>query len=283
MTGFVDRWVTSDEHRLYVHAALSDSARPLCVLLPGLGFHTFEYAPLAAVLCAAGYDVVCMDYRCHGRSTGPAEAWTVDELATDVRRVIAATAADRRGPLLLYGNSLGAMVALRVARRGGPTAAVVLGNCPARVERFLFDVPRRLLYRLLRGIANGLPLRVSVGWLYGYERLSDDGALLARIRRDPLIRAARRLFMPTCRNLVDAWDGEAEIAALRLPLLLLSGRRDRLQPASETGCLLAAAPASTCWVPLDTGHLPHLDAPDLVVATLDRWFRGLALTPTAMT
>lgn len=77
---------------------------PTVMLLPGLGFHTFEYEPLAIELAAAGVNTLSFDYRGHGRSTGPRGRWTLGELAVDCQHAIGfgmdlgdpARSADRR-------------------------------------------------------------------------------------------------------------------------------------------------------------------------------------------
>src|SRR5215218_7441662 len=58
---------------------------PTLVLLSGLGFHTFEYEPLAAHLAAAGCNSLNFDFRGHGRSGGRRGAWILDELACTSR------------------------------------------------------------------------------------------------------------------------------------------------------------------------------------------------------
>ena len=73
---------------LYARLRTSDHEAPTIVLLCGLGFHTFEYEPLAELLRASGYNVVSFDYRGHGRSHGPRGRWSLADLASDARRAV---------------------------------------------------------------------------------------------------------------------------------------------------------------------------------------------------
>jgi len=65
---------------LYARLRTSDQEALTIVLLCGLGFHTFEYEPLAESLAASGYNALSFDYRGHGRSDGPRGRWSLADL-----------------------------------------------------------------------------------------------------------------------------------------------------------------------------------------------------------
>ena len=111
----------SGELNLYGRMRHFAEGAPTLVLLSGLGFHTFEYEPLAAHLATEGLNCLSFDYRGHGRSDGQRGAWTLDELAGDTRHAIDVVRERHRGPIALFGNSLGAMVAILTTANGMPS------------------------------------------------------------------------------------------------------------------------------------------------------------------
>lgn len=257
----------------------SGGSGPSVTLLSGLGFHTFEYEPLAGELAAAGMTAFSFDFRGHGRSGGPRGRWTLDDLVEDTGQAIDYLGERRPGPLVLFGNSLGAMVAILAGARDERVAAVIAANCPARIGDFLLTGPRRALFALAKRVEPVAPVRISVDRFYDDEQLIDDAAQVAAIRSDPLIADARRLSVRTLRSLLDGWDGPVEARRLQEPLLVVQGRKDRLQPPDQSRLVFAAAAEPKRLAYLDTGHLPHLEAPAATAAMVVAWLVGIGGAP----
>jgi alpha-beta hydrolase superfamily lysophospholipase len=262
---------------LGLHGRLRHSAddAPTLVLLCGLGFHTFEYEPLAERLAAGGLNSLSFDYRGHGRSDGPRGRWTLDQLVADSRHAIDFVHRRYRGPVGLFGNSLGAMVALLTGISDDRVAGVAAANCPARLADFLLTRPRRVAFALAKLIAPLAPMRISANHFYSYEQLIDDPAAVSTIRADPLIANARRLSAATYSTLLDHWNGPAAARDLHKPLLLIQGRNDRMQPPEQSRLLFAAANDPKTYQAVDTGHLPHLEDPTTIAELLIDWFSEL--------
>jgi alpha-beta hydrolase superfamily lysophospholipase len=248
---------------------------PTLLLLCGLGFHTFEYEPLAACLAAGGFNSLSFDYRGHGRSDGPRGRWTLDQLVADSRHAIDFVHRRYRGPVGLFGNSLGAMVALLTGISDDRIAGVAAANCPARLTDFLLTRPRRAAFALAKLIAPLAPIRISVNHFYSYEQLIDDPAAVSTIRADPLIADARRLSAATYSEMLDHRNGPATASDLHKPLLLIQGRNDRMQPPEQTRLVFAAANNPKTYQTVDTGHLPHLEDPAGIAELLIEWFSEL--------
>ena len=264
----------SGANELYGRLRSVDLTRPAVVLLCGLGFHTFEYEPLATELAARGVNTLSFDYRGHGRSTGPRGRWTLDDLVDDTLAAIGCARKHGLDRIHLVGNSLGGMIAILAGERDPHIDSVVASNTPAHVADFLLTRPRRLLYRVALPLSRLVPIRISVDHFYAYEQLTDNPAWVARINRDPTIASARQLSMPTYRELLDTWDGPAAIHRLHRPILLIHGNRDQLQPPTQTHQLYIAANEPKAHHAIDAGHLPHLDDTsefaDLVTGWLER-------------
>lgn len=259
----------SEGFTLYGRRRDLGAGTPCVVLLCGIGFHTFEYEPLARHLAERGIGSLAFDYRCHGRSNGPRGDWRLAGLCADAAAAIA-VADPGEHPVHLFGNSLGAMVALRAGDRP-EVAGVVAANAPARIADFMLTRARRMLLRVADPVSRVIPVRIGLHHFYDYGDLLEDPQWLATIRADPRIGPARRLTIATYRDLLDGWDGAAAVRGLSRPLLVVNGSRDRFQPPEQTEQLLRAAGPAVRHETLDTGHLPHLDDPAAVADLLSRW------------
>lgn len=261
----------SDDLELYGQLWRYADDAPTVVLLSGLGFHSFEYEPFAAELVTVGLNALSFDYRGHGHSPGRRGRWTLDELVSDCRHALDLARWRLRGPVALFGNSLGAMVALLAGARDARPFAVAAANCPARIGDFLLTPSRRALFALAKLVEPVAPLRISVNHFYAYEQLIDDASWVATIRRDPLITEARRLSVRCYRELLETWDGPTVAQQLHKPVLVIQGSDDRLQPPGQSRLVYDAAGQPKRYKLLDTGHLPHLQAPAKLAGLLADW------------
>ena len=258
-----------------------DPDMPTVVLLCGLGFHTFEYVAFAKLLADRGINTFSFDFRGHGRSDGRRGAWTINDLVKDTQAALDTLEDRQLRRVTLFGNSLGAMVAIATAGVDDRPASVVASNAPARLGDFLLTPFRRVVFAAVKPIASAVPLRISVNHFYSYEQLIDDDAWIDAIKHDPLISDARRLTVDTYRNLLDDWDGEASIGLLRCPVLVVHGELDNLQPSNQAEMLFAAAHEPKQRLALQCGHLPHLERPTEVADRVAAWVFGLPNNPAS--
>jgi len=154
------------------------------LIVHGLGEHAGRYDNVADPLTAAGIDTYGYDHRGHGGSGGPrnhVERW--DLLHDDLQEIIASLrAASPDRPLILYGHSLGGLVAcgyvLADPARPLPDLLVLsspgLGDDLAPWKRSLSARLTNVVPKLR--LANGLP----------DGGLSRDPAVREKVDRDPL-------------------------------------------------------------------------------------------------
>jgi pimeloyl-ACP methyl ester carboxylesterase len=254
---------------------LGDDA-PTFVLLSGVGFHTFEYEPIAERLAAAGLNCLSFDFRGHGRSGGPRGRWLLDQLVADTRHAIDFVRSRCAGAVGLFGNSLGAMVAILTGAADDRVLGVAAANCPARIADFLLTGPRNALFAVAKLLPRRAPVRISLKHFYAYHRLIDDPSWISSISGDQLITDARRLSVATFSTLLDDWNGPSAVGDLHVPLLLIQGENDHLQPPQQSRILFEAANEPKEYRAIGTGHLPHLEDPAGVARLLAGWFVPLA-------
>ncbi|MDH6522278.1 alpha/beta fold hydrolase [Streptomyces sp. SAI-090] len=265
----------SGELDLYGRLWHCDDSAPTLLLLSGVGFHTFEYEPLAKDLAAQGFNCLSFDFRGHGRSGGRRGRWVLDELVADSRHAIDFACERYRGPIGLFGNSLGAMVAIPTGSRDDRVLGVAAANCPARIADFLLTRPRRALFTVAKVVAPLLPMRISLNHFYSYEQLIEDRSWVSTFESDPLIRDARRLSIATYSTLLEHWNGCSSVGDLHKPLLLIQGANDQMQPPEQSRLLFDAANDPKRYEVIDTGHLPHLEIPGTLAELLAAWWSGL--------
>jgi alpha-beta hydrolase superfamily lysophospholipase len=222
------------------HWPVPEGRRPWATLLivHGLAEHSGRYDHVGARLAEAGIDTYAYDQRGFGASGGR-RAWVDrwsryhDDLA---ERLAATRAAAAGGPVVLYGHSLGGLVALGYALTDPKLDALVL-SAPALDA----NVPawKRALARVL-GVT--VPT-VEVKNALNTAVLSRDPQVGVRYLADPLNhhRTTTRLGLEFLREQARV---RAAVGALRVPTLVIHGEDDRLVPPTASAPL-AEVPAVT--------------------------------------
>ena len=245
------------------------------MLLHGLGSHAQRLAPLAEALIRADYAVASFDLRGFGRSEGrrghtpSLQVWFED---------IAGFLAElrRRHPELqqvLYGHSMGAVLALAFTADRRPDLAGVIAASPALRSRVAEQRLKLWLVRLLGRLWPTLAL--------------DSGLDRSQLSRDPAVRASVEAD-PLCHRTVTIGWGLAMLQAIALvqaeasrfpvPLLLMHGTGDAIAYPSGSEALAATAPAERVTLRLweGLGHELHSDPERQVVfALMIRWLDAL--------
>ncbi|WP_246727758.1 alpha/beta hydrolase [Chelativorans sp. Marseille-P2723] len=182
-------------------------ARAVVQINHGLAEHAGRYGPFAGFLSERGFHVVAHDHRGHGHTVAPGAPMgsfgqgkaAASHVLEDVLAVHGHIAATYPGlPVILFGHSMGAMIALTfLARHFPPVAAAALWNVPittiptARAAKIVLswerlrlgsDVPSRLmpLFTFHRW-AESLPdARTQFDWI------SSDPVTIEKYIADPL-------------------------------------------------------------------------------------------------
>jgi alpha-beta hydrolase superfamily lysophospholipase len=203
----------------------TDNPRAAIVLSHGLGEHSGRYEEIADHLNAHAYSVYAMDHVGHGNS--PGQRGHCDRFADFVGGVceivdhLKAEAPEL--PRILIGHSLGGLiVAHYLLDHQDDVAAAILSGAAFQVA---VEVPwwKESAGRLL---SNLLPT-FSMSNEIDPSALSHDGAIIEAYKSDPLVhdQVSPRLYTEMTQAMEDALVGAEEI---KLPLLILAGREDRI-------------------------------------------------------
>jgi pimeloyl-ACP methyl ester carboxylesterase len=235
---------------------------PAVLFLHGAGMDHTVFAFEARALAHRRRRVLAFDLPGHGRSAGPALD-TIGAIADWVLRAAAAAGIER---CRIAGHSMGALVALETAARGGARveALALLGFAPEmRVHPELLAAARARAHRAIElmtswsfGAQGQLGANPAPGlWLTG-------GALRLLERADASSLAAD---LAAC----DSYRGaEAAAAQIGCPTLLLLGSEDRMTPATRGAAFAARLAQSRVTVLPGVGHMMMIEAPAATLAAL---------------
>lgn len=214
--------------------------RGVVLLVHGLGEHAGRYDHVARRLNDWGFAVRGYDHYGHGESGGvrgglPHDSRLLDDLADvlDSTRARMAPAT----PLILFGHSLGGLVAAHfVARQVRPVEGLVLSSPALDPGLTLFQ---KLLLATLPRIAPKLRVRNGLD----PRLISHDPAVVQAYQNDPLIHD--RISGRLARFIAEAGAAtRAQAAHWTVPTLLLYAGADRLVSPAGSRAFAAAAPAA---------------------------------------
>jgi 3-oxoadipate enol-lactonase len=215
---------------------------------------------------------VAIDLRGWGDSDRPDGAYSLDEMARDVRGVIDALMPDADAlPYVLVGHSMGGKLAQRLA-----------------AER-----PAGLLGLVLVAPSPPLPLPLDAAQRNAIAHAYDDAASVEAalehvLTASPLAPALRQQVVEDSLRGASAakraWPHDtmrediADLArAIEVPVLVLSGELDRVDPpAALLTHLLPVIPHAVLETVPRRGHLLPLEAPAAVAGAIARFVGGLA-------
>jgi pimeloyl-ACP methyl ester carboxylesterase len=237
-------------------------AEPVVVLVHGAGMDHTVFALQARALAHHGRRVLAFDLPGHGKSAGPALT-TIEAMADWVLRAASACGAER---FRIAGHSMGALVALEAAARGGARvdALALLGIVPEmRVHPDLLEAARRdvtmaaaMMTSWSFGAAGQRGGNPAPGlWLPGGAQRLIERADAAALAADLAACAAYR-------------GAAAAAASVRCPVLLVLGGQDRMTPAAEGRRFGVSFSERRIEVLEAAGHMMMLEQPAATLALL---------------
>ncbi len=213
-----------------------EQPKAVVLVVHGFGEHSGRYGYLVPPLTAAGYAVYALDHRGHGRSPGKrGHIDSFDDYLADVRALAAfAQAASPGLPVVVFGHSLGGLIALLYALRYPSGLAGVIASAPLltkpNVSPMLLTVAQ-LLSRVAPSFALDTGLDATT--------ISRDPAEVARYTSDPQVHSKSTARAGS--EIMKAIDwAQAHAGELTVPLLLYHGDADNLVPIEGSRRFFAA-------------------------------------------
>ncbi len=249
--GFRSRWLEGGLGPVHLLEAQGTGALPPILLLHGLGSCASDYGALMLRLLPLHRRVLALDLPGHGLSAQLPEGLGTRALAERLFQSLDGLSSE---PLLVFGNSLGGLVALLLARAqpervralmlASPAGAPMEEEALARfLEGFVFPTHEHALAFVQRFRVAPGPERHVLAW--GLRRRFSRGPipdLLGRVRAEDLLKPA-------------------ELAEIQAPVLLFWGREDRVLPPEQAAFFRAHLPSVQVEEADGYGHAPFLDQP----------------------
>lgn len=199
-----------------------------------------------------------------------AECIVTDALAHDtMARMADEVLAAAPGPFAIAGFSMGAYVALEVARRA-PERILRMALIDAGIAA---DTPDQAAERR-RVIADCEADRYQAVIEAMLPRLLHPARLnepLADMVRAMAARVGPVAYTRRVRAILGRLDGSAVLSALTVPVRVIWGREDRLAPLARGAAAAAAAERGRLSIIEDCGHMPLLERPQAATALLRDW------------
>lgn len=230
-----------------------DEGRPVMVMIHGFGDHAGTWASLTPAL-DEDWRVLALDLPGHGESPVASDALTLEPLVDAVARVVEKEAAGE--PVVLVGNSLGGLVAMRYTLSHPENVSrVVLLNSAGLAHR----IPKEDVYATTpEQFARKLDLIQGERWPTPTPDFVVEG--FAEHAAEQVHLSALFDDLATGRHFIDG-----EVEALQLPITLIWGDDDGFFPMDYARRLDAALPQSTLHVLEGCGHMPQTACPDEVL------------------
>lgn len=261
-------------------AALFTSTRgsgPVCLVLSAIG--TRPYERLTPPQLADRFQLVYVDLRGGGRSTGDPTDLTFDVLAEDLEAVRVDLGVER---LAVLGHSILGMLAIEYGRRRPASVShvIAVGAPPcgdmalvsAKAEAFFRDdasadrkeLLRENLDRLPPG-ASGSQILLAQTPMRFFDARFDAAPLFAESEFKP------GLLRHILGTLAPAWDVAAGAGSSGVPIFLAHGRYDYTVPYGLWEGVASRLPEATLQIFERSGHQPFFEEPDRFVAALTGW------------
>lgn len=254
----------------YTAGKALDVARPTVVFIHGVLNDHSVWALQSRYFAHHGWNVLALDLPGHCRSAGPPAA-TVQAAAAVVLALLDAAGVRTAA---LVGHSFGSLVALAAAAAAPERVQqlVLVGTAhPMKVSPALLEMARTdpqqaitMVNVFSRATLAAPPSTQGPGtWVYG----ASYALGLHVLRSNPAVNLLHTGFL-ACDGYT---DGEAAMAQVRCPTLLVLGERDQMTPPKAAqGLLRAAAQAQvkTQVVMLPSGHHQMAETPDAMLQAL---------------
>jgi 3-oxoadipate enol-lactonase len=253
----------ADIGELHVHHALTGAAGALVVVLSNsLGTDFSMWDPQVPAL-EKQFRVLRYDTRGHGQTAVTPGPYTIEQLARDVLGLLDKLGLDR---VHFCGLSMGGMIGMWLGMHAGERLhKLVLCNTAARIGTV--EAWNARIENIRKAGMKAVAPAVAERWLTPeFRRWSPRVAAETQrmIERSPL-----EGYVACCAAVRDT-DERETVSAIRVPTLVIAGRKDPATPPADVR-YLADRIAGAEYVELETAHLSNLEGATQFTSELIRF------------
>jgi alpha-beta hydrolase superfamily lysophospholipase len=251
--------------------------RGVVVITHGIRDYALRYDHFARQLSQQGYAVFAQDLRGHAHSGGDRQRFdSMAEMVADTDLVVQEAQQQYPGvPLFVFGHSLGGLITTEYAlAHGDKLSGVILSGAalkrPLSVSGFSVGVAR-----LVAAVAPGLHV-VQVD----DHEFSRDKDVMAALASDPLISHDKLPAASAVAGIDGIADVQQKMGQLKMPILILYGTADSVNPVEGSQTLYAGVGSSDKTLKPYKGlyhDLMHEPEHDQVAADVIAWLNAHAV------
>lgn len=212
----------------------AETPRGTVLIVHGVSEHTGRWGHVAEHFVARGYNVRGYDLRGHGKSGGPQlDLEDFDMHVGDLERMVDAVRQPDL-PLIIYGHSMGGLIATRYSYSSRPQPDIYVLSAPALANTApaLLKMAVNVLARVAPGIRLASPLKG--------EQLSRDPKVGEAYFSDPLVHLKGTPRFG--KALLSAMEATAaQTPDFKVQTLVIHGSDDSIVPPSASAPLAASA------------------------------------------
>jgi pimeloyl-ACP methyl ester carboxylesterase len=269
------RFITLRQGQVHYRIEGPANGEPV-VLVHGFSVPSYVYDGTREALAAAGFRVLSFDLYGRGFSDRPDVVYDRDLFADQLDELMTRLAMPRAN---IVGLSMGGAVVGRFTARH-----------PERVQRLVLMAPLTQAQDISVLATPGLGDWVfGAYWLphlrdsqlEGFKHPEQFPTWEARFAEQMQYRGFGRALLSTGRNLTTQPSlPDFEIVGRRhLPVLLVWGRDDQTLPFTDSAAVMKAIPEARLLAVDGVGHLPNLEAPQVVNPAIVAFLRGTPASP----
>jgi acylglycerol lipase len=235
-------WISPDGVSFFGQGWQPENPKAVICLVHGIGEHSGRYVHVAETFANAGYATLTFDLRGHGKSGGRrGHAPSMDAFVGDITHLWDTAAQKFPGkPRIVYGHSLGGMLALSFLLHQKPPAAGAVITSPA-LKTALHE--QKFLVGFVKTMGALLPT-LSINTGLDTNTISRDPDVVRIYLSDPLVHGKATLAMGKCNLEAIPWI-YAHAAEIDIPVLIVHGTADTLTYPNGSQELAALIPHGT--------------------------------------
>lgn len=245
-----------------------DPARPLLVLVPGLGTSAAALWSDLAPHLADSYSLLALDLPGHGRSAAAGEGFTMAELAQAVHSAASSALGAGQNRYFYAGNSLGGAIGLQLALDYPEELGAVAVICSGA---FLGE-SQGWRDRGSTVLAQGTPVMVdgSARRWFGADFIAREPAVASRLLHS-LSDTDRFNYAFCCEALAD-YDLRPRLAEVQPPVLAVFGTEDAVAPEASAREVADGVRDGTAIGFERVAHQAPAEAPEATGRVLHEYF-----------
>ena len=208
------------------------------------------------------------------RSRGPVHVSDAHTRCATLPAMAAALWAERPGPQVLVGTSMGGMVALEMARQAPQRVrGIALLGSTARPDTPELVALRTQACALYAAGRMDEVLRANI--LFAFHRGTPGNAPVVAAYLAMIRRAGAGQLIAQNRAVMARIDSRPHLPAIAAPVLLACGEDDRLTPPEVSRDMAALLPQARLAIVEGAGHMLTMEQPAAVNRLLLDWLGGL--------